>query len=132
MSTNRIVTLALLGLVLAALPVLSAAPARAEDEVVRELTGKNGVLGPDYLPQKKEYRLDPSSDFHYSSDPFLREKKVESEESTQKSSPFQFSVAPDNRYEPLTGERIEPQGSDSDPLSKVGGKVQMDVNVMEF
>lgn len=117
---------------LALLVLVLAAPALADNEVVRELTGQGGVLGPDYLPKKQEYRLDPSTDFHYSSDPFLREKKGDGEKEAQKPSPFQFSVAPEERYDPITGQRIEPQGSDDDPLSKVGGKVQMDVNVMEF
>ncbi len=118
---------------LALLVLVLAAPALADNEVVRELTGQGGVLGSDYLPKKQEYRLDPSTDFHYSSDPFLREKKGDDgEKETQKPSPFQFSVAPEERYDPITGQRIEPQGSDDDPLSKVGGKVQMDVNVMEF
>ena len=125
MSTLRNAALVLLLLALAALPAL------AEDEIVRELTGSGGVLGPDYLPKKQEYRLDPSSDFHYSSDPFLREKKGEAE-AAKKPSPFQFSIAPEERIEPLTGERIEPGGNDSDPLGRVGGKVQMDVNVLEF
>jgi hypothetical protein len=125
MRTLHAVLLALLVLVLAA-------PALADNEVVRELTSQGGVLGPDYLPKKQEYRLDPSTDFHYSSDPFLREKTGDGVKEAKKPSPFQFSVAPEERYDPITGQRIEPQGSDDDPLSKVGGKVQMDVNVMEF
>ena len=128
MSTLHTAGSLLLGLALAALLILAPVPALADDEVVQELTGKGG-LGPDYLPKKQEYRLDPTSEFHYSSDPFLREKK---EEEAKKSSPFQFSISPEERREPLTGERIDPGGNDSDPLGKVGGKVQMDVNVLEF
>lgn len=124
MSTLRSAALAFLLLALAAPSAL------AENEIVRELTGKDG-LGPDYLPKKQEYRLDPSSDFHYSSDPFLREKKGESE-AAKKPSPLQFSIAPEDRTDPLTGERIEPGGNDADPLGRIGGKVQMDVNVLEF
>ncbi len=87
MRTLHAVLLALLVLVLAA-------PALADNEVVRELTSQGGVLGPDYLPKKQEYRLDPSTEFHYSSDPFLREKTGDGVKEAKKPSPRRSATTP--------------------------------------
>ncbi|MCM0756795.1 hypothetical protein M7784_16295 [Desulfovibrio aminophilus] len=118
-----------LGLILAA--AWTATAAGAGNEIVRELTS-NGTLGPDYIPKKQEYRLDPLSDFHYSSDPFLREKK-DVKKKDEKDSPVHFSFGTDERTNPVTGDRVERDRSgDGNPLDALGGKVRMDVNVLEF
>ncbi|MES9997580.1 hypothetical protein [Desulfovibrio aminophilus] len=102
----------------------------AGNEIVRELTS-NGTLGPDYVPKRQEYRLDPLSEFHYSSDPFLREKK-DTKKKDEKDSPIHFSFGTEERTNPITGERVTPEKNGDNPLDALGGKVRMDVNVLEF
>lgn len=124
----------LVGLVLS-LSLPAAGQASPSEDIVRELTGPGN---PDYRPKKEEYRLDPSSDFHYSSDPFLRDKKEAEDTEKKKESPISLSFGKDERIDPVTGapvreDKNRPESNDvKGVLDSMGGKVQVDVKVLEF
>lgn len=128
---KRLLILAMALLLGLALPTAGRA---ASEDVLHELTGPDS----DYRPRKEEYRLDPASDFHYSSDPFLRDKKKTEDAEKKKESPISLRIGKDERTDPVTGAQLHedknrPESNDvKSVLDSMGGKVQVDVKVLEF